>query len=133
MCAAGAVFTNDGLNNTLYRMYGTVKAQATLFGIGTGTTTPAKANVSLETTITAWNAGADTKAFLSGYPSVDEVNNEVTTRGQISASQANGNTISECIELGTDTTATVYTHDVFTGIAKNSKVEIILELVHGVT
>jgi len=129
---ASSVITTNGRNLTLHRLYTETPTDTapTVFKIGTGTTTADESDTDLTTTITGWNAGGDTKDFVSGYPQFDTTNKEVTVRGFISSTQANGNTISEVGEFNTDGTPKMFSHDVFTGISKTNTQEIALIWVH---
>jgi hypothetical protein len=73
------------------------------------------------------------KPFLAGYPSFDEPAKQVVTRGHITATLANGVSISECGEANSDASPSLGSHDVFTPVVKNSSTELIIEWVHEVT
>ena len=122
----GAVYTDDGFNDLLHRGY-TVTPTITVpsrFKIGTGTTTPTVSDTDLTTPITGWHDAGDYKDFVQGYPTFSEGDNRVTVQGFIGASEANGNTITECGDFNTDGTPSMSSHVVFTGVAKTSAVQV---------
>ena len=122
--ATGNVVANNGLKIMLNRMF---KASPdytapTVFKIGTGTTTPAIGDTDVETGVNI-NGGA-TKVFVTGYPTIDETNNQVTIRCYLNSVEGNGNAITEFGIFNTDGSALMYSHAVFTSITKTTAVEI---------
>lgn len=128
----GACYTKNGFNALIDRGYksGTTLTVPSRFKIGTGTTTPLTTDTSLETPITAWNAGSDFKNFVSGYPTFDTTNQKVTVQAFIASTQANGNTISETGDFNTDGTPLMSSHIVFTGITKVNTVQIFVTTIY---
>ncbi len=96
------------------------------FGIGTGTTTPAVGDRSLDTAITAWSSGSDFKNFSSGYPTFDETNQKITVRGFVASTEANGNSITEYGDFNTDGAPNISSRIVFTPITKTSTVQVFI-------
>jgi hypothetical protein len=95
------------------------------FKTGTGTTTPVIANTAMETAVDI-TAGVQLKDVLVGYPSLDETNNQSTTRCVLLTTDANGNTLTEFGLFNKDATPKMFSHAVFTGIAKTTSVQIII-------
>lgn len=124
--ANGAVYTKGGMNNLLNRGYTTTPTISvpSQFKIGTGSTTPTTTDTNLTTPITSWHAATDYKDFVSGYPTFDTVNQQVTVQGFVGASEANGNTITECGDFNKDGTPSMSSHVVFTGVAKTNAVQV---------
>ncbi len=100
------------------------KTVISAFKIGTGTTDPLVSDTSLQTPITGWYSSGDTKTFISGYPSFDTTNNEVTIQGFVSSTEANGNDISEFGTVNTDTSEIMDCRSTFTAISKSTTDEI---------
>ena len=93
-----------------------------LFKVGTGTTTPVVSDTDLVTPVTI--DSGDTKAFVSGYPTIDETNLEVTIRTYLNSLEANGNNLTEFGVFNTDASELMVSRAVFTSITKNNTVEI---------
>jgi len=130
--ATGAVITKGGKNQALNMLYnGTAtNSKVSQFKIGTGTTTPAETDTTLETAITSWTGGNDEKNFVSGFPTFNTTDKKVTTRGFVTASEANGNSVTEAGEVNTDGTPVLFSHDVFTAITKTATIQISFIWVH---
>ncbi|MHA1302313.1 MAG: hypothetical protein ACTSPI_01240 [Candidatus Heimdallarchaeaceae archaeon] len=94
----------------------------TKFKIGTGTTTPDATDTDVETGVNI-NGGA-TKSFVSGYPTFDETNHQVTIRCFLTTVEGNTNNITELGLFNEDGTPLMYSHAVFTAISKTSSVEV---------
>ena len=69
-------------------------------------------------------------AFVTGYPTFDEVNKKVTLRYYLNSLQANGFSITETGSFNTDGTAKLIDRDVFTAISKTSTDEIAIVVVN---
>jgi len=124
----GAVFTVSGMVSLQNRGF---KASPdytapTKFGIGTGTTAPVTTDIAIETPITAWSGASDFKNYVSGYPTFDEANQELTVRGFIASTEANGNSITEYGDFNTDTDPIISSHVVFSPITKTSAVQVFI-------
>jgi len=132
MTVTGVVVSN-GKNLALRRLFDSSLTVVSEFGIGTGTTTPSASDTGLTTPVAAWSGGNDYKAFVSGYPTFDTVNNEVTIRGYVASTEANGSVLTETGLVNTDGTPILFSHDVHTAISKTSSVEIIYTWVFGIT
>jgi hypothetical protein len=118
----------------LKRAFGSTVTVFSTFRIGTGTDTPAATNTGLQTGLTAWATGGVTyKPFITGYPTYNTTDRTVTWRGQVSSTEANGNTLTEVAEFNTDGTPVIGSRTVFTGIVKSSSVQIIMEIKHKMT
>ncbi|GAG82973.1 unnamed protein product, partial [marine sediment metagenome] len=78
--ATGQVITTNGKKIILNRSFKATPdyLAPSVFKTGTGTTTPAVGDTDVET-VKAINGG-NTKAFVSGYPVLDETNLQVTFR-----------------------------------------------------
>ena len=128
----GAVYTISGmiaLQNRGYKASPDFLAP-TQFGIGTGTITPAEADTSLGTAITAWSGGTDYKDFVSSYPILDGPNQRVTVRGFIASTEANSNSITEYGDFNADTIPTMSSRIVFTPITKTNTVQVFITTVY---
>lgn len=125
--ASGGTITNAGLKLALNRIYKSSPDYSivSVFKIGTGTNTPTTADTDLQTPVTGWYSGGDTKPFESGYPIIDEDTQEVTIRCRVTSTEANGNLITEFGIFNTDSTALMESRDVFTSISKSNTDEII--------
>ena len=124
--ATGAVYTKNGFNNMASRGY---NASSTIsvpsrFKIGTGTTTPTTSDTDLTTPHTTWHDAGAFKEFVTGYPAFSTANQTVTVQGFVGASEANGQTITECGDFNTDGTPSMSSHVVFTGVAKSNAVQV---------
>jgi len=120
----GNIITDDGLKIALHRTYTaspTISAP-TVYKIGTGTTNPTVSDTDVETSVNI-NGGA-TKAFVSGYPIIDETNLQATTRALLLTTEGNGNSITEFGLFNTDGSALMFSHSVFTAITKTLNVQI---------
>ena len=91
-----------------------------VFKLGTGTTTPLITDVDVETEIGAFGS----KAFVAGYPTLDETNMISTIRCLVLTTEANGETITEFGVFNTDAVPKMLSHLVHTGIVKTSDVQI---------
>jgi len=120
----GSVVTNNGLKIVLNRAFKATPdyLAPTKFKIGTGTTTPDATDTDVETGVNI-NGGA-TKSFVSGYPTFDETNHQVTIRCFLTTVEGNTNNITELGLFNEDGTPLMYSHAVFTAISKTSSVEV---------
>ena len=110
----------------LYRLIGTSVTVPSLFKVGTGATAPTVADTDLQTAIEI-TAGVYTKAFVVGYPVVVPVGSTVTYRALLASTEANGNTLTEFGIFNTDGTPLMYSRDTYTGIVKNSYIQVVYE------
>ena len=122
--ATGQLITNNGLKISLNRTYKATPdyLAPTKFKIGTGTTTPTVSDTDVETGVNI-NGGA-TKSFVSGYPTLDETNMQVTIRCFLNTTEGNSNSITEFGLFNEDGTPLMYSHAVFTAISKTTSVEV---------
>lgn len=119
--ANGGVITNQGLVQALKTLYEDSSTDGvTAFSVGTGTTTPVATDTSLETRVQI--GGANQKDFVSGYPTYNSTSKKATARGFLSATECNGNNLTEVAQ--TDSSATIFDRHVFTSISKSSTDEI---------
>ena len=130
--ANGAVYTENGFNNMANRGY---NASSTIsvpsqFKIGTGTTTPDATDTDLTTPIEDWHSATDYKDFVSGYPTFDTANQRITVQGFIGATEANGQTITECGDFNKDGTPSMSSHVVFSGVGKSSAVQVYITTIY---
>lgn len=123
---SNSLLLSSGRNLLLDLTYNasTSKSQITKFKIGTGTTDPLVSDTALETEITAWTGGSSSKTFVSGFPSFDTTNNEVTIKGFVASTEANGNNVSEFGTINTDGSEIMDVRSSFTPISKTSTDEI---------
>lgn len=120
----GNIITNSGLKISLNR---TFKASPdytipSVYKIGTGTTTPAVSDTDVETGVNI-NGGA-TKTFVTGYPILDETNNQVTFRCLLLTTEGNINTLTEFGIFNTDGSPLMYSHAVHAAINKTTSIQI---------
>jgi len=123
--ASGAVLTKSGYNNILQLTFSSSDTRSySVFAIGTGTTTPAITNTTLENTITGWAGGtADYKAYST--VSFDSASQSVTARGFITAAEATGKVITEYADMNTLATKGLAGHFVFIdGPTKTAAVQV---------
>ncbi len=122
--STGQVWTNDGNKVLINRTFKTTPdyLEPSVFKVGTGTTAPVVSDTDLETPVAI--DGGNTKAFVSGYPTIDETNLEVTIRAYLNSLEANGNNLTEFGIFNTDGSPLMLSHSVFTSITKNNTVEI---------
>lgn len=122
--ATGQVITTLGKGIALNRTFLVTPTQTvpSQFKVGTGTTTPSIADTDVETVV-AINGG-NLKNFVSGFPTLDTVNNEATSRMFLNTLEANGNTLSEMGVFNSDGTPKMFSRVVFTGLAKTNIIEL---------
>ena len=120
----GNVIVSNGLKiatNRIFKATPDYLAPST-FKIGTGTTTPAVGDTDVETGVNI--NGGTTKVFVTGYPTIDETNNQITIRGFLTTAEGNGNNLTEFCVFNADGTPLLYSHAVFTAISKSTAIEI---------
>lgn len=122
--SSGQVITTNGLKLALNRIFTASPdyTAPTVFKIGTGTTTPTVSDTDVETVVQI--DGSDTKAFVTGYPSLDETNMQSTIRALLLSTESNGSSLTEFGVFNEDGTALMFSHSVFTAITKTSSVQI---------
>lgn len=122
--STGQVIVSNGLKIATNRIFKATPdyLAPSKFKIGTGTTTPAVADTDVETGVNI-NGGA-IKSFVTGYPTIDEANNQVTIRCFLNTTEGNGNTLTEFGLFNEDGSALMYSHAVFTAISKTTSIEI---------
>ena len=124
--ATGQIVTTQGKLIAFNRLWKAVPdyTTPTLFKVGTGTNTPAIGNTDLQTPVDI-TAGVQTKAFASGYPTLDETNLQSLIRSILLTTEGNTNSITEFGIVNTDGTAKLYSRAVFTPITKTTSVQVI--------
>jgi len=122
--ANASLITNDGLKISLNRTYKSSPDYTipSLFKVGVGTTTPAVTDTDVESVV-AINGG-NTKAFVSGYPVLDETNLQSTIRCLLLTTEANGNDLTEFGLFNTDVSPLMFSHAVFDLITKSTSVQV---------
>lgn len=95
----------------------------TKFSVGTGTNTPIVSDTALQTPVDI-TAGVQIKSFEGGYPSFDTADMQITIKCLLDYAEANGNTITEFGLLNEDGTPLLFSHAVFTGIAKTNAIKV---------
>lgn len=75
----------------------------------------------------SWTVANATKTLSVGYPTFDDTNFVITNRGLLLTTEANGENISEFGLFNTDATPLMYSHAVFTNIAKTSSIQVIFK------
>ena len=120
----GQVITTNGQKIMLNRTFKSSPdyLAPSKFKIGTGTTTPSTSDTDVETGV---NIGASaTKSFVTGYPTIDETNLQVTIRCLVNSLEGNGNSLTEFGLFNEDATPLMFSHAVFSAITKTSSVEV---------
>lgn len=125
--STGSIYTDNGLNLFLKRMYRSSETIVSQFQQGTGTNTPIATDTSLQTAI-----GAKIN-FVTGYPVFDTTNKRVSLRGFVNSGTNNGNTITEVGTYNTDGTPVMATRDVHTAKAKTANIEMAYIWVNSIT
>ena len=64
------------------------------------------------------------KAFASGYPSVDDINLQITCFSVIASTEAIGASLKEVGVFNTDSSPVIFNRDTYTTIEKNSLIEV---------
>jgi hypothetical protein len=119
------IWTNDGKKTQLYRLF-TVNASLS----ATQYLAPTKFKVGIdeiEESITATDlvdpvditVGVTTKTFVSGYPSINNTNLEVTTRAHLTSLEANGNDLNALGIFNQDSTPLMLSMDKFENESKS--------------
>jgi hypothetical protein len=93
-----------------------------VFSVGTGTTDPVVGNTTMEAPVSI--DGDNFKAFVSGYPSLNETTLQSTIRCFINSLEANGNDLTEFGILNSDGTKILFSRAVFTALSKTSSTEV---------
>lgn len=121
----GQILTNLGKKIALNRTFKAIPdyLQPSLFAVGTSSTTPAITDTALGT-IVAINGG-NYKAFVSGYPILDETNLQSTIRCLLLTIEANGNSLTEFGLFNNDGTKKLFSRSVHTALTKTSSVQVI--------
>jgi hypothetical protein len=131
--SSGAILSSSAFNGLLQLMFNNITdtRSYTRFGIGTGTTTPVMSDTTLESTITGWAGGTATfKAYST--VSFDTINQQVTLRGFITASEANGVVLTEYADFNTLATPGIAGRFVATdGPTKTSAVQVTYITIYG--
>ena len=88
-----SIITNKGKNIILNRAYKSTPDynQPSLFQLGTTQPTPLLTSTTIPSPVTL--ATGTTKTFVTNYPSINESLKEVTIRGYVSSTEANGESI----------------------------------------
>jgi hypothetical protein len=122
----GSIITTNGKGIAINRTFlaTPTKTAISQFKVGTGTTEPTIANTDLENSVTLDGISLYFKNFVTGFPTVDTVNNQATTRMFLNTLEANGNNISEVGTFNTDGTPIMFSRTVFTPITKTAVNEI---------
>ena len=122
--ANGQVITTDGKKIIIDRAFNASPTRTTIsqFKVGTGTTTPALADTDLEIAVSI--DGDNFKDLVTGYPTIDFNNLQVTSRAILLSTEANGNNLTEWGLVNSDGTPLLFSRAVFTLIAKTSSIEI---------
>jgi len=122
----GQIVTTNGLKIALNRTFKASPDYTTMskFKVGTGSSTPAIGDTDLGTPVDI-TAGVQIKSFVGGYPSLDETNMNVTIRGLLLTTDANGNSLREFGLFNTDGTPLMFSRTVYTAITKTASVQVV--------
>ena len=92
------------------------------FKVGTSSTAPSLDDTDLISPVSI--DGDNFKNFVSGYPTLDLTNMQVTVRAILLSTEANANTLTEWGTVNTDGTPLLFSRSTFTGIPKTSSIEV---------
>jgi hypothetical protein len=127
----GSIITNNGKKILLYRAYtengdlsATQYLPATQFKVGVTNGTPDVTDTDLDSAVEI-TTGVYLKDFVSGYPSLDFTNLEVTTRCFLTSLEANGNDINALGLFNEDSSALMQSIDVFNAESKSNTDEFV--------
>ena len=98
------------------------KLSPTQFKVGTGTTEPTSSDTDLETAVTI--GATNLKDFVSGFPTIDAINNQATSRMFLNTLEANGNNLTEVGAFNKDGTEVMFSRTVFPVISKTNLIEV---------
>lgn len=120
----GSIITNKGKEIILDRTFNVSPTRSTVsqFKIGTGTTEPTVSDTDLETPVNI--DGDNFKNFVTGYPILDLINMQVTFRGLVLSTEANGNSLTEFGTVNSDGSPLLFSRSTHTQINKTSSIEI---------
>jgi hypothetical protein len=123
---ANSLITNKGKNLILNRAYQDTpdSSAISVFAIGTDTTLPTVNDTALGTIIEGWSGASDYKAITNGYPTFDISNRQVTLRGSVTSTEANGSDIAEAGTFNSDGTRAMDFRATFSAISKDSNESI---------
>jgi hypothetical protein len=123
----GIVLTSSGKKASIHRIFDASPSYTapTKFKVGTGTNTPNVTDVDLQTAITI--GGLNSKSVVTGYPIYDDTNLIVTNRCLVLTTECNGSNVTEFGLVNTDASPVLFSHSVFTAIAKTTSVQIIFK------
>ena len=119
----GGTITNVGKNLVLSRLFKSTDTPITQFKVGTGTTAAAVTDTDLETPVFTKNVS------LVSY---NEATYTATVKCYLTASDANGYSLTEAGEFNTDDTPKMLDHDIFTAFSKSDSDELLINYVHEV-
>jgi hypothetical protein len=115
-----SLFVQNGKNLILSRLFASSVTVVSQFQVGTGTTTPTEVDTGLTTPVgSKYN-------FSGGYPIYDTTNSRATIRGLVPAADLAGNTLAESGLFNTDGTPVLLNHDTWTGFAKTTSKQLIM-------
>jgi len=120
----GQLITTAGKLLVLDRAFKATPTKTTIsqFKVGTGTTAPTLSDTDLETPVSI--DGDNFKDFVTGYPTIDETNLQITTRALLLSTDANGNNLTEWGTVNSDGTPVLFSRSTFTSISKLSSIEV---------
>lgn len=122
--ATGNLITTDGKKIMLDRTFNSspTRSAVSQFKVGTGTTLPSLSDTDLETPVNI--DGDNFKNLISGYPLIDFINIQATSRGILLSTEANGNALTEFGLVNTDGTPLLFGRATYNQINKTSSIEI---------
>ena len=120
------IITSTGKGIAIDRTFLAVptKLSPTQFKVGTGTTAPTIADTDLETAIAIDGGSQFLKDFITGFPTVDLVNNQATTRMFLNTLEANGNDLTEVGCFNEDGSPVMFSRTVFPVVSKTNLIEV---------
>lgn len=122
--ANGSIITDDGKKIMMDRTFNSVpdRTSVSQFKIGTSSQTPSVSDTDLISPVSI--DGDNFKNFVTGYPILDLLNMQVTFRGIVLSTEANGNSLTEFGTVNSDGTPLLFSRSVHTQINKTDSIEI---------
>ena len=118
------IITTDGKKIMMDRTFNSSPTRSAVnqFKVGTGTSTPVVGDTDLQTPISI--DGDNFKDLVTGYPTLDLVNMQVTFRALLLSTEANSNALTEFGLVNSDGTPLLFSRATHTVINKTSSIEI---------
>ena len=118
------IITTDGKKIMMDRTFNSSPTRSAVnqFKVGTGTSTPVVGDTDLQTPVSI--DGDNFKNLVTGYPTLDLTNMQVTFRALLLSTEANSNALTEFGLVNSDGTPLLFSRATHTVINKTSSIEI---------